>query len=380
MKRVCAFGAVVAVSVVCALSALAGASAPSLQSAVGVYRFADGSAAALVDQDGALRLVDYRTGALRQLEQRSRTLFVGGPGVSVPQPVQVRVALVAGAGGTVTAVRLDGRLATRVPLVTVPASFGDGGVRLAGRLLLPAGRGPFPAAELVAGSVPATRDTYDLWAMFFVSRGFAVLSYDKRGVGASSGTYVRAATDANLRNLAADALAGVEWLRLRHEIDPKRIGLSGGSQAGWVIELAASQSRAIRFAALQSGPAMSVGRQLAYSSVTHAGAVAPTDAQIQDALAGSPDSGFDPRPVLAALRIPILWQLGSVDKRMYTPETLANLAAIGASGRHAFTIRVYPGGAHSLRQTANGVIAEERTSPGFVPGVFADLAAWLRAR
>jgi uncharacterized protein len=379
VKRVCAFGAVVAASVVWALSASAAAPALDFQNAVGAYRFADGSAAALVDQAGALRLVDYRTGALRQLEQRSRNLFVGGPGVSVPQPVRVRVALVA-AGGKVAAVRLDGQLATRIPLVTVPASFGGGGVRLAGRLLLPAGRGPFPAVELVPGSVPATRDTYDLWAMFFVSRGFAVLSYDKRGVGSSTGTYVRAATDANLRNLAADAVAGVEWLRMRHDIDPKRIGLSGGSQAGWVIELAASQSRDVRFAALQSGPAMSVGRQLAYSSVTHQGAVDPTDAQIQEALSGAPDSGFDPRPVLAALRIPVLWQLGSVDKRMYTPETLANLAAIGASGKHDFTIHVYPGGAHSLRDTAHGLIAEERTSPGFVTGVFADLAAWLRER
>ncbi len=380
MRRVCAFGAVVAAVVVCVPSSPAGASAPGLRGAVGAYRFADGSAAALVYQGGALRLVDYRTGALRQLEQRSRTLFVGGPGVSVPQPVIVRVALVDGAGGSVAAVRLDGRLATRIPLAVVPASFGDGDVRLAGRLLLPPGRGPFPAVELVPGSVAARRDTYDLWAMFFVSRGFAVLSYDKRGVGASTGTYVRAATDENLRNLASDALAGVEWLRQRHDIDSTRIGLSGGSQAGWVIELAASQSRDVRFAALQSGPAMSVGRQLAYSAITHEGAAGPSEAQIHAALDGAPDTGFDPKPLLAALHIPVLWQLGSVDKRMYTPETLANLAAIEATGKHDFNIHVYPGGAHSLRETAHGLIAEERTSPGFVAGVFADLTAWLRLR
>jgi pimeloyl-ACP methyl ester carboxylesterase len=146
------------------------------------------------------------------------------------------------------------------------------------------------------------------------------------------------------------------------------------------MELAASRSRDVRWAAFQSGPAMSVGRQLAYSGVTHEGAVDPTDAQIHAALDNAPDSGFDPRPVLAALKIPLLWQLGSVDKRMYTPETLANLAAIQAAGTHDFTIHVYAGGAHSLRLTAHGTIAEERTSPGFVPGVFADLAAWLRRR
>ncbi len=377
MKRVSVLAAVATAAGVCAA---ASAAAASLQGAVGVYRFADGSAAALVEQDGALRLVDYRTGALRQLAQRSRTLFVGGPGVSVPSPVAVRVALVGGPRGTVAAVRLDGALAKRIAVTSTPASFGDGGVRIAGRLLEPPGKGPFPAVVLVPGSVPATRDTYDLWAMFFVSRGFAVLSYDKRGVGASTGTYVRAATDQNLRDLAADVVAGVEWLKHRHDVDARRIGLSGGSQAGWVMELAASRSRDVRWAAFQSGPAMSVGRQLAYSGVTHEGAVDPTDAQIHAALDNAPDSGFDPRPVLAALKIPLLWQLGSVDKRMYTPETLANLAAIQAAGTHDFTIHVYAGGAHSLRLTAHGTIAEERTSPGFVPGVFADLAAWLRRR
>jgi dienelactone hydrolase len=378
MKVVRALGVVAAALACCALPA--SAVAPSLESAVGAYRFANGGVAALVDQDGALRLVDYRTGALRALAQRSRTLFVGGPGVSVPEPVSVRVALVERPGGAVSALRLDGRAATRIPLVTEAASFGDGGVRLAGRLLRPAGNGPFPAVVIVPGSVPAHRDTYDLWALFFASRGFAVLSYDKRGVGDSTGTYVRAATDANLQNLTADALAGVDWLRKQRDVDPERIGLTGGSQAGWVIELAASESPHVRFAALQSGPAMSVGRQLAYSSLTHEGAVDPTDAQIHAALDGVPDSGVDPKPLLAGLHIPILWQLGSVDKRMYTPETLENLAAIQASGTHDFTIHLYPGGAHSLRETADGTIAEERTSPGFVPGLFADLAAWLRAR
>jgi dienelactone hydrolase len=359
--------------------AAASSATDDLTGAVGVYRFTDGSAAALVEQDGALRLVDYRTGALRQLSQRTRTLFVGGPGVSVPAPVAVRVALGPLRRGAVASVRVDRETATRIPLVIRSGTFGDGGVKLAGRLILPAGRGPFPAVVIVPGSVPAHRDTYDLWALFFASRGVAVLSYDKRGVGDSTGQYVRAPTDDNLRNLAADALAGVAWLRRQRDIDPLRIGLSGGSQAGWVIALAASQSRSVRFAAMQSGPAMSVGRQLAYSALTRDGNVDPTDDQIHATLEAVPDSGFDPRSALASLTIPVLWQLGAADKRMYAPETLADLSAITGAGTHDFTIRMYSGGAHSLRSTAHGVSAEERTSPGFVPGVFADLGAWLHA-
>jgi dienelactone hydrolase len=367
--------AVAALLVACVLPA--GAAASDLGAAVGAYRFADGSVVSLVEQDGALRLVDYRSGALRVLTERSLGSFVGGPGVSLPEPVTVRVALVEGPRGRSTGLRRDGRVATRIPLVTDRATLSSGDVRLSARLLRPPGRGPFPAIVIVPGSVPAHADTYDLWALFFASRGFAVLSYDKRGVGSSTGRYVRAATDANLRALAGDALAGVEWLRRRSDVDATRIGLSGGSQAGWTIAIAAARSPHVRFAALQSAPAMSVGRQLAYGAVTRDGALAPSDERIRAALQGAADSGYDPRPDLAALRIPVLWQQGAADKRMYTPETLENLSAIEAAGPHAFTVRVYPGGAHSLRLTANGTIAEERTSPGFVPGVFQDLGDWL---
>jgi uncharacterized protein len=370
--------AVAALYVACALPAVAAAS--DLQAAVGAYRFADGSVVSLVDQDGSLRLVDYRSGALRQLTERSLGSFVGGPGVSLAEPVRVRVSLVATAAGRVTGLRRDGRTASRLPFVTERATLSNGRIRLAARLLRPPGRGPFPAVVVVPGSVPAHVDTYDLWALFFASRGFAVLSYDKRGVGASTGRYVRAATDANLRALAGDALAGVDWLRRRPDVDAKRIGLSGGSQAGWVIAMAAARSLHVRFAALQSGPAMSVGRQLAYGALTKDGLLAPDDEHIHAALDGVPDSGYDPRRDLAALRIPVLWQQGDADKRMFTPETLANLNTIERTGRHAFTVHVYPGGAHSLRLTADGTIAEERTSPGFVPGLFQDLAGWLARR
>jgi uncharacterized protein len=370
--------AVATLLVACALPAVAAAA--DLRGAVGAYRFADGSVVSLVEQDGSLRLVDYRSGALRQLTERSLGSFAGGPGVAVSEPVSVRVRLVANAAGRVTGLLRDGRTASRLPLVAERATLARRGVRLSARLLRPPGRGPFPAVVVVPGSVPAHVDTYDLWALFFASRGFAVLSYDKRGVGASTGRYVRASTEANLRALSGDALAGVDWLRRRPDVDAKRIGLSGGSQAGWVIAMAAARSAHVRFAALQSGPAMSVGRQLAYGALTKDGLLAPDDAQVQSALDGVPDSGYDPRPDLAALRIPVLWQQGAADRRMFTPETLANLAAIQSTGTHAFTVRVYPGGAHSLRLTAHGTIAEERTSPGFVPGLFDDLAAWLGRR
>jgi dienelactone hydrolase len=350
-------------------AASAAAAAP-----VGAYRLAGGGVVALVPRP-SLRLVDYGTGALRSLTPRTPSVYVGGPGVSVTSPVSVRVRL--GPGGTIA---VDGRRGRRIPLVAGPASFADGGVRFAARLLRPPGKGPFPGVVIVPGSVRAHVDTYDLWAYFFAVHGFAVLTYDKRGVGGSGGTYERAPTVANLRALAADALAGAAWLRRRPEVDPARVGLSGGSQGGWVIELAASESPAVAFAALQSGPAMTVARQEAYAALTREGALdpPPTETVVGVRLAGVADGGFDPRPALASLRIPVLWQLGAVDRRMHTPETVADVQALAAG--HDFTVKVYPGGAHSLRVTRDGLIAQERSSPGFVPGLFRDLAAWLRSR
>jgi uncharacterized protein len=348
--------------------------AGDVASAVGAYRLAGGDLVSLVPSDGRLRLVDYRTGALRSLEERSSGVYTGGPGASVLSPVRVRVRLEPGGG-----IRVDGRPARPIPFVLQPVAFSDGPVRIAGRLLRPTGSGPFPAVEIVPGSEPAHTSTYDLWAYFFAAHGFAVLTYDKRGVGASGGVYDRAATTANLRLLASDALAGVAWLRLQPFVDSSRIGLSGGSQAGWTIEIAAARSAAVRFATLQSAPAMSVGRQLAYAALTRQGWLdPPPSAQtIAAALADVPDRGYNPRVDLESLRIPVLWQLGSVDKRMNTPETVVDLRKIVSTGRHDFTVRVYRGGAHSLRLTAAGLIRQEQTSPGFVPGVFPDLAAWL---
>ena len=78
-----------------------------------------------------------------------------------------------------------------------------------------------------------------------LAMGLAVLTYDKRGVGAvhrhvtfNVGT---ARSIEVFGVLADDALAGVAALKARRDIDARRIGLGGASQAGWLTPLAASQ-------------------------------------------------------------------------------------------------------------------------------------------
>lgn len=122
-------------------------------------------------------------------------------------------------------------------------AFGSGAVRLAGSLSVPGGRAGAGVAGvvLVGGSGPADRDNGGYFLPLrrhLLRAGLAVLSYDKRGVGGSSGDW-RAAT---MDDLAADATAALACLRAQPGIRPEATGLFGHSEGGWVA-LHASAAR-----------------------------------------------------------------------------------------------------------------------------------------
>src|SRR4030095_8394292 len=77
----------------------------------------------------------------------------------------------------------------------LPAFFENGDVRLAFSLDLPSGAGPLPAVVLGHGSGRVTRDQLTWASRHFTDLGFAVLRFDKRGVGASTGTFVFVGTN-----------------------------------------------------------------------------------------------------------------------------------------------------------------------------------------
>ena len=68
---------------------------------------------------------------------------------------------------------------------------------------------------------------------YLVQRGFAVLLYDKRGVGGSTGDWESETFDER----AQDVAAMVKYLQSRPEIDPNRIGLIGHSQGAYIPPL-----------------------------------------------------------------------------------------------------------------------------------------------
>jgi len=136
--------------------------------------------------------------------------------------------------------------------------FHSDGFTLAGTLYMPNGAGPHPAVVLFHGSGPAGR--LDVPAQWFAHHGVAALTYDKRGVGESTGNW----HDVAFMTLCDDGLAAIQLLKARPDIDKKRIGVWGLSQGGWLAPLAASRSNDIAFVIAVSGPGVSPGEQMIF--------------------------------------------------------------------------------------------------------------------
>lgn len=98
------------------------------------------------------------------------------------------------------------------------------------------------------GSGDAPREAYELWSNFFVSRGWAVVVFDKRGSGKSTGDW----HTTDFQTLAGDLRAVAEWSRGQREFDGLPFGLWGVSQAGWIIPQIAAEPL-VNFAIVQAG-------------------------------------------------------------------------------------------------------------------------------
>ncbi len=132
-------------------------------------------------------------------------------------------------------------------------------VSLAGTLTLPSGSGPFPAAILIAGSGRQDRDEsvaghrpFLVLADHLTRKGIAVLRYDKRGIGRSTGNFDQATTE----DFASDASAALAYLKSRKEINTHRIGLIGHSEGGMIAPMLASNPSDVAWVVLLAAPGL----------------------------------------------------------------------------------------------------------------------------
>lgn len=148
---------------------------------------------------------------------------------------------------------------TRISNVDAP------GVTLAATLTLPTGDGPFPAVVLITGSGPQDRDEtayghkpFAVLADHLARRGVAVLRYDDRGVGGSTGQH----TGATSADFASDAMAAAVWLALRPEVNIDAIGFVGHSEGGLIAPLAAMETSNVSYLVLLAAPGVRITEML----------------------------------------------------------------------------------------------------------------------
>jgi pimeloyl-ACP methyl ester carboxylesterase len=142
-------------------------------------------------------------------------------------------------------------------------------VRLAGTLTRPEGKGPFPALVLISGSGPQDRDEmlfghkpFAVIADYLSRAGYAVLRYDDRGWGKSTGDF-RSATS---EDFSYDAEVALDYLKTRREIDRKWIGFLGHSEGGLIAPMIAARRADVGFLILLAAPGIA-GEELAMAQV-----------------------------------------------------------------------------------------------------------------
>lgn len=297
-------------------------------------------------------------------------------------------------------------------------SFTSGNVKLAGTLFVPLKKGAHPAIVFFHGSGPQTRESYlRYFADFYARRGFATLIYDKRGTGGSTGE-IWYRTGDNFDNLVADALAGVQFLLRRNEIDRRRIGLWGLSQGGWLAPLAATRSPDIAFLIAISGGGVTPAEQELYDDEVKLRDRGFPQDQISAAMAllkmaddvirkrvsweefaaarasaqpkpwyalldryplklpreddswqsGSAQLDFDPRPVWQKVKVPVLAIFGAADKSTPSQESARQIAlALKEGGNRHYRIEILPGADHGLWVSAEkGRWDWDRPAPGWL--------------
>lgn len=154
---------------------------------------------------------------------------------------------------------------------------------------LPAsGRPPYAAIVGLHGASDSSRDHFLFrhLARALPPQGMAVGRFDRRGY------------DVPFDEQVDDALAFVDELAARPDIDGSRMGLWGWSQGAWIAPLAASRSPRIAFLVLVASTGVSPATQMLYGAAKH----------VRDA--GFPEEAV--RSVVSARRLVDEWRRGRV--------------------------------------------------------------------
>ncbi|MBO0322638.1 prolyl oligopeptidase family serine peptidase [Muricauda sp. CAU 1633] len=206
---------------------------------------------------------------------------------------------------------------------------------------------------IVHGSAPSTYEDVGFYTKLGTQLGMAVLAFDKRGVGESGGTYeyfTVSRSEPWFNLLAADVLACVNWLKKKPELQQAKLGLFGGSQAGWIMPLAASKSLDIDFMIIGEGVSVSAGEEHYFSQLTGDGDENGISiAEAHERLGNfDGEKGFDPRNILEQLETQTLWFFGTNDPVIPVEASIEELNRLNRSN---FQVVSLPNGDHNFLNT-----------------------------
>ena len=224
-------------------------------------------------------------------------------------------------------------------------------IKIRYKLDLPEGDGPFPAVVYGAGSgnMSAEHRTIVAHTKELLELGFVVMRYDKRGTGESDGEVVGlslANSPETIPLLAADMNAVLQQLLQMPEIDTDRVGLYGMSQAMWYMPLVAEGAAKVGFMIVLTGGVMPVGINIRYEILSiHEGRGVEESQQLLEAYSG--ELGFDQRPGLRALDIPMLYLLGEQDPNVPLRVNRDGIELLKDEGKD-ITLVTYANGVHAL--------------------------------
>lgn len=131
-------------------------------------------------------------------------------------------------------------------------------ITLSGTLTYPDQGEKFPVVILISGSGPSNRDEsigklspFKTIAEYLSENGFAVLRYDDRGTGKSTGKTFPQHTSADL---AGDVEAAIDFLKNNSHVLPGKIGLLGHSEGGMIAPMVAARNTDVAFIVSLAGP------------------------------------------------------------------------------------------------------------------------------
>lgn len=300
------------------------------------------------------------------------------------------------------------------------------GVTLAGTLTVPPGPGPVPAVILITGSGPQDRDEalmghrpFLVLSDYLTRHGLAVLRYDDRGVGKSTGDF-GASTGSDF---ALDAEGALDFLQARPGIDKKRIGLAGHSEGAVLAPRIAARRPDVAFVVMLAGTGVP-GKDVMLLQAAKLNAAAGVSQEtiqknaglqnkiftvlaeekdddaaaekLKQAFAGVPGADaqirrvlspwmrefalYDPVPALEKVKCPVLALNGEKDLQVIADQNLPPIeAALKKGGNKDFRIVRLPGLNHLFQNAQTGLVAEYgKIDETMAPVLLETVTTWIR--